>query len=545
THPIEKQIAAIWAEILDIKQDKIGIDQNFFQLGGHSLKVTSLISKIRTETGVQIPFGEIFKTPNIRELARYIKKTGRGKYRTVEAAEKRDYYPLSTAQRGIYIQQQKDTGITAYNMPQVVTLHFEVDRERLEEAFKKMLERHDSFRTAFELREGEPVQRVREAAHLKFRVDYFTPATPAAININDHIRPFDLLQPPLLRVTLVKEDEKKYLLIVDTHHIITDGVSMEILKKDFIALYNRESLPSLPLQYRDYSLWKNSKEEKSVMEAQRKYWLAIYTGHIPTLEIPLDFKRPPVKDFSGGSYAFTIENHLTGQLNRLAGQTGTTLYMVMLTAYYIMLSRYSGQEDFVVGSPVTGRRHRELQGIIGMFINMLAIRNRPGKNKTLGQFLGEVKHAVIDSLENQDYHFEELVRELGKQGDPGRNPLFDVVFAMQNMGNTDSEETHPTEQQNPEEQAAAGFTFNVSRFDMTLFAMERNGRINMNIEYSTVLFRKERIENMAGHYKEVLNRMVETLDSTAELKLKDIELSHGLLTTQTNFSDEDDQLFDF
>jgi hypothetical protein len=397
-----------------------------------------------------------------------------------------------------------------------------------------LIQRHGILRTSFELINNEPVQKVHK--EVEFVLQYFDNVNEEEIKaiLETFVQPFDLASPPLMRVWLMQREKHKYILLFDMHHIITDGVSYEIFNKEVVSLYKGEKLEPLRIQYKDYSVWQNSKKMQEAIKKQREFWLAKFQGEIPLLKLPLDFERPAVKDFAGGQVYITAGRKLTAQLNRLLEQTGTTLYMVLLAAYFILLSRYSNQEDIVVGSPVTGRKHADLHNIIGMFVNMLSVRARPGRTKYFRHFLQEVKEDVIESIENQDYHFEELVTALGLQGDPARNPLFDVVFSMQNISrqtevNLNSEDAGEPGLEDGEdydnlENAGEEFKFEISRFDLLVHAVEGSGKIKMKFEYSTRLFNRSTIEDIAKHYLEILQQVSQDVP----IKLDEIKLSYDL-----------------
>jgi acyl carrier protein len=428
---LEKKLEEIWAEVLS--HPTIGIDDNFFEIGGHSLKATLAIIRIHKELGREVPLAQIFKTPTIRGLSGYIKReTGtNGIFRPVESAEKRDYYPLSPAQEGLYVHQALDRESTAYNGLRVVTIEGEPRMEKLETAVMKLVRRHENLRTSFHMVDDEPVQKIHET--VEFGLEFYDLAPgEKKKTVTDFVRPFDLTGPPLVRVGLGKLEQTRYILLIDMHHIITDGVSHYIFVKEFIALYRGEELPPLRIHYKDYSLWMNTPGIREALERQEAFWLKRFRGSVPGLRMPYDYERPAIKRYEGGSLTFEIDAALTARLNRLAKETETTMFMVLLAAYYMLLWKYTGQEDIVVGSPITGRSHVDLQHIMGMFVNMLALRSRPRADKTVKEFLMEIKESVLLSMENQDYHFEELAVALGLQGNPGRNPLFDVVFAMNN-----------------------------------------------------------------------------------------------------------------
>jgi len=553
----EKILARIWAEVLGITRERIGIDDDFFQLGGHSLKATLLILKMKKEFHVKVPLEVIFNTPTISHLAGYIKKAGKEQFKSIPPAPKQEYYPLSFAQRGLYVHQNRDPSSTTYNEFQAVIIDGEFEVEKLEIAVNRLIRRHDSFRTSFIIVENQPRLRIHEKVTVDIQpyewdgdnseVHAAPPGEAPQTGlpeqkIRNFIQPFDLSRAPLLRIGLIKTSAKKYILMIDMHHIITDGVSHDIFVTELLALYQGAELPLLRLQYKDYSVWMNHPEMIEHVEKQKAYWLEVFSGEIPKLQIPLDFERPAVKSFKGEILSFVIEKELTLQLNQLAEETETTLYMVFLTAYYILLWKYSGQEDIVVGSPVTGRNHVDLYNIIGMFVNMLAIRNQPQGNKSLRDFLMEVKQSVIAAMENQDYYFEALVTALELHGDPSRNPLFDAVFALNNssFGNPRIEGVG---ENLPFTVSQYLVEYKVSRFDLLIGAFENhaNQTIQLLLEYSTDLFKPSTAEKIIIRYISILKQLVEDND----IGLEDIDIVYGLQAVSSSNLQEERGEFEF
>ncbi|UCH93005.1 MAG: non-ribosomal peptide synthetase, partial [Candidatus Aminicenantes bacterium] len=394
---IQKILARIWHEVLGVEKEVIGIDTNFFELGGHSLNATVMAAKIHKNLKVKLPLVEVFKTPFIRDLARIITGMTAGSYESIEPIEKKEYYLASSAQKRLYFLQQMDLQNTVYNMPEVIPLTGEIDIAKLEETFKKLIKRHESLRTSFKMIGDEPRQRIHHEVEFEF---IKTPEYP-------FVRPFDLSQPPLLRVGLKKTGNKNHLLLVDMHHIIADGVSQDILAKDFASLYANDPLPPLRLRYKDICQWQNSEREKQNLEQQEAYWLKVFDGEIPVLDIPTDYTRPKIQDFEGNTLHFEISRQCTHRLKSMVLEENVTAYMVLLSVYNILLSRLSGQEDIVVGTAVAGRRHPDLEKIIGMFVNTLPLRNYPNSAMTFNEFLADVKKRTLEAFENQVYPFEE------------------------------------------------------------------------------------------------------------------------------------------
>ncbi|HLP61991.1 MAG TPA: amino acid adenylation domain-containing protein, partial [Candidatus Deferrimicrobium sp.] len=516
---IEKKLLERWSEILgrDVLHTSqllttIGIDDNFFHKGGHSLKAAVLSSKVQKAFNVQLPLAEIFRTPTIRGLSQYIGRTCKEEYLSIEPVEKMEYYELSSAQKRLYVLQQMTPDNTAYNMPQVISLGDGeyIAEEKLENTFRQLIARHESLRTSFHMINNEPVQVIHD--EVEFEIEYKNSSTDytdytdeknntlhqSSFIIHHFIRPFDLSKAPLLRVVLRKEEDNKQLLLVDMHHIISDGLSMEILNRDFMDLFHERPLTRLRVQYKDFAHRQNSLKIKEKITQQKTYWLEVFAGEIPVLNLPLDYPRPAIQSFEGGNTGFVIGKEETSGLKQLALEQGVTLYMVLLAFFNILISRLSGQEDIIVGTPTAGRGHSDLENIIGMFVNTLALRNYPLGEKRFSDFLEEIKTRTLAALENQDYPYEDLVEEIGVIRDAGRNPLFDTFFVLQNIDRQAVEipglKMKSYEHENPK-----------SKFDLSLIAVEAQGKLLFTFEYSTKLFKQETIERFIVYFENIVS----------------------------------------
>ncbi|MCP4216226.1 MAG: hypothetical protein GY765_16380 [bacterium] len=495
----EKLLQNIWAEVLGLDKESIGAQSDFFRIGGHSLKAAILTGAIHKETDVKIPLMEIFKSPTIKGLAKYIDSAGKQIFETIPVAEKKEYYPLSSAQKRLYLLYRMAPGAVNYNMPQLIPLgaasqadgtpsqaegtpsqadgtashvgesvshenETQSNRENspavenLENIFKTLIARHESLRTSFHMNQGQPAQQIHETVEFKIE-DLAAPNAGQQSGQNSptgHIqpRPFDLTKPPLLRVAL---DATASLLFIDMHHIITDGTSQEILTKEFGTLANGGSLPPLKLQYKDFSQWQSSSSRQEVIKRQEEYRLNQLAGELPVLNLPLDFPRPTVQSFDGGNVGFHLSPAENAQLNQLCLDLDITLFMMLLGIVNVFLARLSGQEDIIVGSTVAGRPHADLQDIIGMFVNTLALRNTPQGAKPFNHLLQEIKTSTLTAFENQDYPFEDIVDRVQVSRDTARNPVFDIMLSLQNQSDLKGAdvstgfETAPTRQHIPEE----------------------------------------------------------------------------------------------
>jgi len=527
----EEKLAAIWSEILGIEKGIISIHSSFFELGGHSLRATILAAKIHKELNVKVPLVEIFKMPTIRELSGYIKGAVKDKHAAMEPVEKKEYYPLSSAQKRLYILHHMETDSIFYNGPMVLLLDGKLDRRKLVAVFGKLIERHESFRTSFELVGCEPFQKIRE--HVDFEIPYYhsLSETEEEKIIDEFVKPFDMRRPPFFRVGLIKKNEHEHLLMIDMHHIITDGTSAQVIEKEFMALYKGEELPPLRLQYKDYSQWQNKLMESGEIKRQESYWLKQLEGELPVLNLPTDYPRPAVRQSDGAVVFCEVRNDLLERVKHLASETGTTLYIVLLSTYYILLSRLAEQEDIVIGTPISGRTHSDLQNIVGLFVNMLIMRNRPEGEKTFNRFLMEVKENALEAYENQDYQFEMLVDKILFKREPGRHALIDAVILLQNQDELISEDGITIEVKN--ENSKLRLKTNESKyinakFDLYIEAVENKNKLMMSLTYAAALFKRATAEKITKYYVEILEQVVEN----REILLKDIGISMDPLTVE-------------
>ena len=529
---IEVKMAEIWADILRIDKGKISMTANFFELGGHSLKATILIVNIHKVFNVKIPLAVIFKTPTIRELAAYMERMARDIHVSIEPAEEREYYVLSSAQKRIYFLQQFDLTGIGYNIPLVLSFGKRIEKDKLELVIRRLIDRHESLRTSFEMVNRQVVQKIHKAGSIEFSLDYYeADKTGARKLINDYIKPFDLSRAPLFRSGLIALPDGNCIWIVDMHHIISDGTSHTILTEDFTAEYSSKKLKPLQIQYKDFALWQQRRFETGEIKAQMEYWLDLLAGEIPHLNLPVDYKRPPAFTFEGDSYKFILAGEEAKKFKGLGSQGGGTLYMNMLAVLNVLFYKYTGQSDIIIGSGIGGRRHADLQGVVGMFINALAMRNYPKGEKTYESFLKEVITGSVRGFENQDVQFEDLVDNLDLERDASRNPVFDIMMMVQNYrraGESDGSskieyadmpamDKSLVANENP---ATSEYKISTSKFDMTFLVHEQGDDIFVYIEYYTSVFKPGTIHRLTFHLKNIINAIV----TDSFIKLKDIEI---------------------
>lgn len=519
----EVEMVQIWQEVLNIS--RVGIDDSFFELGGHSLKAVMLVGRITKQFGVELPIRHVFAYPTIRQMAPLVRGAEDTGYAEIEVAPIQEYYAVSAAQKRLFIIDQLGDAQEAYNMSAVLELQGKLDQKRLKKAFATMVERHESLRTSFHFIEGQPVQKIH--AHVDFQVGYREdPFTDPAQLMESFVRPFSLDEAPLLRVELIQVEQNRHVLLADMHHIITDGISIEVFVEEFSRLYAEEQLPELRIQYKDYAVWQQNMMEQT-REKQLPYWDQLFDQgkDVPVLNLPTDWSRPVMKNFEGSSLIQELNPELTQKLYTLCAKSGTTLYMVMLAAYSSLLYRYTSQQDLVIGSPIAGRPHPDVEQLIGMFVNTLPIRTHIEPEQTFMQLLEQTKQQTLTAYEHQDIPFEEVVERLSLRRDVSRNPLFDVMFVLQNTGMKQIEVEGLTFR-------PIDFEMGIAKFDLTLNVEEFTDKLIISLEYATKLFRTETAQQMLNHYVAILAAIV----SNAHTSIGDLPLLQN---------EEHNQLFAF
>jgi hypothetical protein len=412
----------------------------------------------------------------------------------------------------MYILTQLNEGGTSYNMPGALNIEGELNKQRLEDAFKHLIERHEALRTSFKLVDGVPVQKILKT--VDFSLEYIDGEKEGIKEIiSDFVKPFDLTSPPLMRVCLVRLAENRHVLLFDTHHIISDGMSMNILMKELAALYNGESLPELKIHYKDYTMWQNKLVNTRTLKKQEEYWLESLSGELPVMNLPSDYPTHLCKTNAVASWKFNIGKSLTEKIKKVTVKTGTTLFMLLLSAYNILLSKYTGQEDIIVGTPVAGRNNIELQNIIGVFVNTLALRNFPKGNITFTEFLDSVKKNTIKALENQDYQFDDLVNKLKLKRDLEVNPIFNTMFSLRSSEGPDIEIDNL-------KISTFELGYGTARFPLVLEAWNTDEGIHFLFDYSAGAFNLDTIRRMS----ENLITILEEVTDNPEKKISDIEI---------------------
>lgn len=493
----ERLLLEIWKSVL--KQDTISVTHRFFEIGGNSLKAAEISMGILKAFHVDLGPGKIYERQTIRELADEIASLEPQSYKAIAIASPQEFYPLSSAQRRLYYLWNTDMDATGYNIPVAIEITGNIDKEKLETCIRQLISRHDSLRTSFH-RPGHPVFTV--AAQVDFSLNEL------AVNrdqlqqyLRQAVQPFDLTSAPLFRASLLRVESTRHVLFLDFHHIIADGVSVYTFLEELFLIYNGNSLPEHTVQYKDYSSWERAELQSEKVKGQEAFWIKQLPRELPVLEMPLDFMRPSVFSMTGGKLFFELDPKMVRKLEAVAQLHNCTMHVLLFTIYHLLLSKYTGQEDIVIGIPVAGRRHPDLQRVLGMFVNNLAVCNTVKPGEPFAQLLSRINQHMQDALKNADYPFADLVQTLQKKRDVSRNPLFDTMFIYQNMA-------FPAVKSLDFTISPCLFDPGFSKFDISLEVFDDGTSIRYSIEYASDLFTEATIRRLSGHFERLISAVV-------------------------------------
>jgi bacitracin synthase 3 len=501
----EHQMVKIWSEVLNVPADRLSMNGSFFDLGGHSLNVTFLINRIAKVFNCRLTVPMVFAMPTIRQLVMQTQRVMTDYYTPIYPAPVSDHYPVSSVQKRMFSIQQMDVDSITYNMSYFAELKGSVDLERLESAFVRLVDRHAILRTRFTLKGDEVVQEIRESADFRVSITEGR-EEEVGVLLEAFIRPFELSSDILMRVCVIVISREHHILAVDMHHIISDGVSMGILIGEFMSLYSGAELSSPRLEYKDYAEWQQGQSGQAFYESDRKYWESVYSSVPDSLELPSDYVRPSVKQDGGGVVQFSLAEGMGASLASLAEREGVTMFMLLLSLYNILLSRLGNQSDLVVGVPVSGREHSDVEGMIGMFVNTLALRTQVDGAMRFSDYLSELKQDTLSGFEHQGYPYEALVEGLELGRDTSRNPLFDVMFSYENFEQPDL--VLPGL-----ELSGYDAGHRVSKFDLTLSAGYSSGELRFGLEYASSLYSEGTILRFRDYFLELISSVLSDSDS--------------------------------
>ncbi len=518
--PTEEMIAGAWAQVL--KLDRIGIHDNFFELGGHSVLATQVVARVRRTLGVELPLRAMFEAPTVAEFAQRVEAAQRSGGELlapqIKRSEKRDQLPLSFAQQRLWFLDQLEPGSPSYNMPRVLRMRGKLDVPALHRAINKIVERHATLRTSFALDGSEPVQVIANQLELPLPVTDLTylsepqrEAQARTLAEEEAQCPFDLSSGPLLRAQLIVLELGHYQLFLTMHHIVSDRWSMGVLAEELAAHYEAfvhgvpSPLPELAIQYCDFAVWQREWLQGEVLRKQLDYWKEQLAGVPTILELPTDHSRPAVLSVRGATQSVILSHELIEKLTALSQSEGVTLFMTLLSAFQTLLSRYAGQEDVVVGSPIANRSFAEIEPLIGFFVNTLALRGDLSGDPTFRNVMTRTKEVCLRAYAHQDIPFERLVEELQPERSQSHSPIFQVMFALQNAPMKAMELTGLALERIP-------VYTNTSMFDMSWFVNEVPQGFLLHVEYATDLFDEATIVRGITHFKTLLESCVANPD---------------------------------
>ena len=508
---IEIRLVSILEDLLKVK--RISVLDNFLNLGGDSLVTIVLCTRIKQEFNVQLSFKDVLNNPIIKDLANIISNASNdNSILSIPKCSLMDYYPVSSAQKRIYMACKMLENSSLYNISGNVLLDSLPNIDKLQSALNTIVKRHEVLRTSFDIINGNIVQKINQ--NLSIKINVVEAETDNIQKIfNKYKSVFDLSVAPLFKVFLFKLPSNKALLMLDTHHIIFDGTSLNNLLTELTMLYNGKELENLQISYRDFAVWEQNKLKSNSFDESKNYWINLFKDMPSQLHLPTTFKRPITKSYEGDTYVLTLNEKIVKQINSFSNKHNVTPYMLMLSVYYILLYLYTNQEDIVVGTPVSGRIYKELEPLLGVFINSLPLRNTFKGDNTFNELLLKVKVLCTNAFSHQEYPFDELISSLNIPRDISRSPLFDTMFIYQNNGFANIE---------PEKIGAKLCTINshTSKYDITLEVLPIEDVFTLSFEYCTQLFDKNFIIKFAENYKKILN----TIFLKPDIRIKDISL---------------------
>jgi amino acid adenylation domain-containing protein len=537
---LETLLAEIWAEVLRVPN--VGVHDDFFELGGHSLLATQVVSRIRRALDLEIPLRTAFEATTVAALADRVRASlyaggGAQAAPPIQRIARAGTPPVSFGQERLWFLDQLEPNSSAYNVPAAVRLRGRLRFQHLVASLQEVVRRHEVLRTTYDVAQGA----ARQVIHASFTVD--VPVVDASAMdsklldafvrdcaVREARRPFDLHRGPVVRAQLLRLGDEEHVLLFTLHHIASDAWSTGVLVREVAALYEAHAsgraspLSEPPIQYADYAQWQRNWLSGEVLEAQLAYWKGRLAGAPAALDLPTDRPRPRVKSHLGASVAFEVSTQLTARLRELGRQEGATLFMVLLAAWQVLLARYSGQRDIVVGSPIANRSRTEVEGLIGFFVNTLALRTEVSGHRTLRETIAMVKEACLGAYAHQDVPFERVVDELSPARDLSRTPLFQTMLVLQNVPRR--------------ELSLPGLTLSLleldggtSKFDLTLSLSEgTQGGLHGTISYDTSVFEPSTILRLSAHLTRVLDAQVETPElRVSELGLVTDSERHSLL----------------
>ncbi|AGC44899.1 non-ribosomal peptide synthetase [Myxococcus stipitatus DSM 14675] len=519
----QERLASIFSDVLGLP--RVSVHSDFFELGGHSLLATQVVSRIRSGFNVELPLGELFSSPTVALLAERLESLSSSRVLPLVPADRTQALPLSFAQQRLWFLDQLQPGNSTYNIPWVLKLSGSLNPDALLQSLRALIQRHEVLRTHFSVLDGRPVQVIQDHARLDMPLVDLSALSEQERNTEtqrlirqEALHSFDLSRGPLIHATLVRHGQDEHLLLATVHHIVSDGWSISVIVRELAAFYRQycggesAQLPALPIQYADFSVWQRQWLAGDVLEQEIAWWRQHLDGASPSLELLTDRPRPAVQTYRGALLTFSLSREVTQAVKALAQREGATPFMVLLAAFQLLLSRYSGQDDISVGSPIANRNRSETEGLIGFFVNTLVLRARLQGIRSFRELLAQVRLSTLAAYEHQDVPFEKLVEELLPQRDLSRSPLFQVTLTLQNA---------PEGELSLPGLILSGLpsTIESSKYDFSL-VLEEGAHLSGTLNYNTDLFDASSMERLLAHFSGLLEAVV----SQPELQLSSLSL---------------------
>ncbi|MDC8004718.1 amino acid adenylation domain-containing protein [Aureisphaera galaxeae] len=539
----EKDLLDIWKKVLNM--DKISVTDNIFMLGGNSIHLIQLATHIHSTFGVELDIFDLFNLPVLRDQANKIAKTDQSSFKEIPLAPEQDSYPLSSSQYRIWVVCQSNDSSAAYNTAQSIEINEALDVPMLNQAVNDVIERHEILRTVFRLNDqGEPRQHILSTEEVNFELDLFDyrGVDQAMEKIEDRIdinskEAFNLEEGPLLKLSLFQLSEAHFVLSYNIHHILCDGWSMGIFSRDLLSFYNaykesgRAALPELRIQFKDYACWDDQRLKEDAFDTDFDYWNEKLSGELPLLNLPTEKKRPSVKTHEGRHLKTYLPKELTRAFKQFCNEQETSLYIGLYASFNLLLHKYTGDKDFILGTPVAGRSHIDLENQIGVYVNSIALRSQIDPKETIAAFFERTKGNILKDYKHQDYPFDHLVNKLKIGSDISRSPVFDATFRLHNVGITKSVDEIPQEVVDRVTDHGIAKT----KFDLD-FSLEEIGEyLDFNVVFNSDVYEKEIIAGLMSHFKQLIASLISQPEATIEaLEFLNFAEKEELLVTFNN-----------
>jgi amino acid adenylation domain-containing protein/non-ribosomal peptide synthase protein (TIGR01720 family) len=525
----QKVLIEIWKELLEL--DEVGITQSFFELGGHSLKVISMISQIQKQLEVEITIKDVFTCPTIKLLSQLIDESTTVLFEPIPAVEESDYYPVSNAQKRLWVLDRFVEDVSAYNSYNAYVINGHINVDAFSEAILSIINRHEILRTTFSEKEGEPVQIIHTDIKKKdicSVIDYSNSSKGYKEVIEElgvvANLPFNLSNELLFRSRIYILSEDSYIFFCCMHHIICDGWSNNILVKELLKNYSSfekrqvSSLPFLKIQYKDYAAWNLKQVASNEFSKHKSYWHTKLEGDLPVLALPTYRSRPAVQVFNGDAIEYSFDQEILNGLKELSKKTNGSLFITLTALLKVLFYKYTGQRDIILGTVTAGRTHPDLENQLGYYINTLALRSTINPDKSFLEFVNEIKDNTIEAFDHQDYPFDQLVNELDFERDISRNPIFDVMILLQSF----DEDEDSLLAEGLENATISPVTLggHGSPFDMDFDFTEKKDSLHLLLTFNNVIYTRPQMESMIKH----LEILMEKVLNTPEVKTGSVEI---------------------